>query len=384
MKKNSMMGGNQNRLARLGVPPGTIVDLPDNKRPESGDFDILPIFQGCRNFFENSVEDLSHELGCVAGVFRLFEDSLDNVESFHAFIAPRSFSIIFTACIFVNGNAGLTDSTLAFQNEFCHFPGQGISFRQKTGKKRPVQRPVVENFPEICTQGANVSGGISGPSESNSVQGPHGMGSVNDAEGRNIATGASPPSQEGQTTDSYKLVNQDGSGDEDLILHDHMSCKKSAVGEDHFVPKLAIVCHMGLRHQKVMVSDMGLRPLFCGPVNRHIFPDFIAVSNPGGRDRSLVGMILGLMTDNGSHVDTVVFSENDARSDRDPFKKNSPAPDSARSPEDTIWPDGHIVSQFDIAFQNGRRMNAGVTHGERFPTSGVHRRCCLSRPEDWP
>lgn len=178
------------------------------------------------------------------------------------------------------------------------------------------------------------------------------MRPVDDAERRNVPACSCAPAQQGEPADADKLVDQDGTGHKNLIFHGDISGEEGAVGEDDPVTKLAVVGHMRLGHQEVVISDAGFRSLLRGPMDRRVFANLIAISDPGRRDSSLEGVVLGLVADDRPHVDTIVFSHDHAGSDRHPFKENRPVPDPARTPEDTIRTDCHVGPEFDLGIQN--------------------------------
>ncbi len=93
------------------------------------------------------------------------------------------------------------------------------------------------------------------------------------------------PAYKGVGADIDPLMNQHIAGKNRPVSHRHVTGQGGIVHQNGVVPQHAVVAHVHIGHEQVVVADGGLTPVLYGTaVDRHPLPDGVVVADhqPGG------------------------------------------------------------------------------------------------------
>src|SRR5439155_111344 len=118
-------------------------------------------------------------------------------------------------------------------------------------------------------------------------------------------------------------------------------------------PEPAVVGDVRLRHQVVVVADLGPRVGLRGAVHLGVLAEDVSIADPEACGRAGIGQVLRLVAEHRSGVDDVVRAELGAPGEVDPGHDTGPRPDPHRPLDDDVGPD------------RGRRVDLGRAVDDR-------------------
>ena len=97
---------------------------------------------------------------------------------------------------------------------------------------------------------------------------------VEHAIGNKIVGDCREPADKGMTADTGKLVNSRAATENGAVSNRHMACKHDIVGEDDIVAEAAVMRHMRIGKEQIVVADDGGAAMFdSAGIHRHAFAD---------------------------------------------------------------------------------------------------------------
>ena len=175
------------------------------------------------------------------------------------------------------------------------------------------------------------------------------MGAVHNTKGRDISTGPGQPPQQGQGPDFYKLVDDTVAGHRGAVRDLDMAGQKRPSGNDRIVPQPAIMRHMRMLHEIIIVADNRGTLSLCPAVNLAVLAHGIAVTDPEKTSFTRVREVLRGVADDRPHMDFIVFADFGPAAEYGVGKN----PRSASNPDSAV---NHNI---------GADVNAGVNVGLR-------------------
>src|SRR5215467_5249111 len=119
----------------------------------------------------------------------------------------------------------------------------------------------------------------------------------------------------GQPTDYRMVANGDVSG------------QAGRIGHDQIVAQTAIVCHMAIGHEKVLVADRRHPAArLCPPIDGHVLPEHVVVSYDHLCRLPLVAEVLGRATDRHKRIQFASFADTRPAFDRHVREQPRPLP----------------------------------------------------------
>jgi hypothetical protein len=88
-------------------------------------------------------------------------------------------------------------------------------------------------------------------------------------------------------------------------MHMHMPAQQHSVHQNHMIENPAVVRHMRPHHEKTAVPDNRIGALLGTPMDCHVLPNHIPLSDHDPALGPLIGQILRLRPDHGSNPDPV-------------------------------------------------------------------------------
>jgi len=147
------------------------------------------------------------------------------------------------------------------------------------------------------------------PSQTHDVDPSNCVGAVHDAKWRDVAAGAREPAQDGQGADAHELMHDAVAGDKSPIFHLHIAGQQSPTGNDRVITDLAVMRHMGVVHEEIVVADNGGAAFGGTAVDLTVFANDIAVADLEETLPAFVGDVLRDVPNDRAHVDFVVFAD---------------------------------------------------------------------------
>ena len=86
------------------------------------------------------------------------------------------------------------------------------------------------------------------------------------------------PTNKRPASDATELMDARVRAHDRLVLHNHMTCECGAISKDDVVPDDAVVSHMGIGHEHIIVTDQGEpSTAACPTMNGHALAKDVAV-----------------------------------------------------------------------------------------------------------
>ena len=153
------------------------------------------------------------------------------------------------------------------------------------------------------------------------------------------------------------LVDDAVSRDEGLVLDHHVTAEQRARGDDHLAPEPAVVADVRLRHQEVVVADLGPGLGLRGAMYLGVLAEHVAIADPESGQRSRIAEVLRLVAEHRSGVHDVVGAElgasGEVRAGHDP----GPRSDAHRAVDDDVGADLRRRVDLRHAVDEGRRVD---------------------------
>ena len=99
------------------------------------------------------------------------------------------------------------------------------------------------------------------------------------SKGRNVLSHLGHAADHGQSADAHKLMNAAHAAEYRLIFDFHVAAQADRVGNHDLVTQDAVVSHMGVGHDQVVVAQLGDGAFVGSPMNCDILADDVAASD---------------------------------------------------------------------------------------------------------
>src|SRR2546426_6175747 len=175
--------------------------------------------------------------------------------------------------------------------------------------------------------------------EPDAVQPAHGMGPVHDGEWWDVAARARKAAHDREPPDPAVLVDDAVPRDEGLVLDHHVTAEQRARGDDHLAPEPAVVTDVRLRHQGVVVADLGPGLGLRGALYLGVLAEHVAIADPESGQRSRIAEVLRLVAEYRSGVHDVVGAELGASGEVGAGHDPGPRSDAHRAVDDDVGAD---------------------------------------------
>ena len=141
------------------------------------------------------------------------------------------------------------------------------------------------------------------------------------------------------------------------VLDDDMSGKIGRICHHDPRPQMAIVRHMAIGHQKILVANARQHPASLGsPVNGDGLPDGVSVSDHNAARFSPVFQVLGRKSGGRKRIEEIVFSDRRVSIDDHMGQEAGSGADRDLSFQDTERSDINAWPQFNLRRHFGRGM----------------------------
>ncbi len=195
-----------------------------------------------------------------------------------------------------------------------------------------------------------------GPAQPHGIQPAHGMLPVNDGERRDVPAGGAHAAHDGDLSDADELVDRAARREHGTVADLDVAAQHRIVRQDDTVAQPAVVGHVAVGHQEVVVADD--RGGFGGgtPVNLNAFAKHVAVADSNVGLGAAVGQILGRVADDRSAMDLVAFAYLRPAHDHRMRQQTCSRPDLHRPVDDDIGVELGLGMDFGPWIHHGCRM----------------------------
>ena len=129
-------------------------------------------------------------------------------------------------------------------------------------------------------------------------------------EGRNIVGNAAATADKAQPAKSGEVVHHRISGNNRTVMHMHMSTQQHTIHKDHVVGDVAVVGHMAVRHEHVVIADPSDSVFLLGAaIHGHAFPENVVVTNSDLSLRILPADVLWIAANDAVRGKAVLHSD---------------------------------------------------------------------------
>src|SRR5579885_2822218 len=252
------------------------------------------------------------------------------------------------------------DPPLARPNEIQHFR----DFRSKPARPlqtlhRQFQVPAhSEQRHERATKGIDRGRRVTGPAQTDRVDGAKRVISIHDAEWRDVAAHAASAAGKRQPSDAGELMHDAVARDESTVADLYPSGKQGATANDDVVADPAIVRDVCILHHEIVVADDRDVALLASAMHGRTFAEDIAIADPDAPRHSAVFQVLRFVADNGGRVDNVVGSDLGVAQHRDVANQTGARADADSSVKQAEGTDFDSGSEFDLGTNDRGRMDA--------------------------
>ena len=153
--------------------------------------------------------------------------------------------------------------------------------------------------------------------------------SFDEHEGRYIVKDTTEAADKAEATHRREVMHRHASGNGRMVVHMDVSTEQRTIGHDDAIADAAVMGHMAIGHQEVIVADRrDAFFLFAGAIDRDAFANDVVVAYDNASVGAGVADVLGLATDDDIRVDHVVAPQRDVTHQRDIVVQTSSAADS--------------------------------------------------------
>lgn len=194
-------------------------------------------------------------------------------------------------------------------------------------------------------------GGETGSFESHGIEPHQFIVFDGHAERGDILADAGEASDHGKRADAAVLMNDGSSPEKRPILNLDISAQKNAVDHDDMVAKGAVMPHVAVSHEEIIVSDDRGGTFSGSSVDGDVFPDFVSMAQGKMGNRTAVCEVLWGASQDTACMNLVLFSK--GRMSRE---MTMGADDAACSDPNMFVNDG-VGANPDIGTELGRRVD---------------------------
>lgn len=181
---------------------------------------------------------------------------------------------------------------------------------------------------------------------------------IHDHERRHILCDLRQTADDGVHADPAELVEARHRGKDRVVLHHHMPGDAGRVRHDDVVAELAVVRHVGVAEEKIVVADAGRRLRHRAAMDRRVFPEHIVVADLQVSRLPEVFEILRLHPDGRERKELIVPADLRVAFHHHMGVQHAVIPDLHIRPDHAIRTDADIVA--DV--RERRDDGGGVDH----------------------
>jgi len=208
------------------------------------------------------------------------------------------------------------------------------------------------------TEGTDFLGGEAPAFESDLIDAPDfGRVAISDHEGGDVLNDLGTTTENGVLTDAAKLVDAAEAADDRIVLDDDMSSQGAIVGKNDMVPDRAVMGHVGVGEEIVVISDDGLAPGARAAVDGAKFAEAVVGADFEVGRLGFVFKILRSLSDRTEREEMVAVSNPGGAGHADVTGEDAMGADGDIGSNDAEGPNFRIFSDLGRGVDDGGGMD---------------------------